>query len=61
MRGSLEQVAGVRALPAVALVVYYWIMDIETIRSLGARSEKTREPKKDAGDLTDHPLFAQNV
>ena len=57
MRGSLEQVAGVRALSAVALVVYYWIMDIETIRSLGARSEKTRELEKDAGDAPNHPLF----
>ena len=57
MRGSLEQVAGFRALSAVALPVCYWIMDIETIRSLGAGSEKTSEPKKDAGDLTNHPLF----
>ena len=57
MRGSLEQVAGVRALSEVVVIVCYWIMDIETIRSLGAGSEKTSEPKKDAGDLTNHPLF----
>ena len=57
MRGSLEQVAGVRALSEVVVIVYHWIMDIETIRSLGARSEKTSELEKDAGDVTDHPLF----
>ena len=57
MRGSLEQVAGVRALSEVVVIVCYWIMDIETIRSLGAGSPDAREPEKDAGDLTDHPLF----
>jgi hypothetical protein len=57
VRFSLEQVAGVRALSEVVVIVCYWIMDIETIRSLGAGSEKTRQPEKDAGDLTDHPLF----
>ena len=57
MRGSLEQVAGVRALSEVVVIVYHWIMDIEKIRSLGARSEKTSQLKKDAGHLTNHPLF----
>ena len=57
MCSTLEQVAGVRALSEVVVIVCYWIMDFETIRSLGAGSEKTSEPKKDAGDLTNHPLF----
>ena len=38
---SLEPVAGVRALSAVALPVCYWIMDIETIRSM-ARDRRKR-------------------
>ena len=50
MRFSAEPVSRVRA-AAVARPVCYWIMDIETIRSLGARSEKTREPEKERATL----------
>ena len=57
MRFSLEPVAGVRALSEMVGIVYYGPVDIETIRSLGAGPEKTREPEKDAGYLTNHPLF----
>ena len=57
MRFSVEPVAGVRALSKMVGIVHHGLVDPETKRGLGAGPEKTREPKKDAGDAPDHPLF----